>query len=293
MAVAKTTRRKKNEASKILDAVSGLEAQVVIEEIGSLQNSLQGTLAGVSAQISNKIEQMKNVDEAISLKKQELTETYGIEKEAMSLEDIRARKDEEEKNWEKSKKEREIQWEEEEDERNKRWQREEEERAYEVSQRKKRAQEDFNAEITRARRDEALRKEDLEREWQERENYLIAKEQEFQNLQEQVAGFDDRLKDEVAKAKSVAVNSVKEDYEHQITMLQKDIEAERSLNNAKVSAMDETINGLHAQISDLQKQLVAARADAKEVTNAALDSASGRKTIEAMQKANTQASSKK
>jgi hypothetical protein len=50
-----TTTRKKKETTKILEAVNNLQPQVVIEEIGALQNTLQSTLAGLSAQITSKV----------------------------------------------------------------------------------------------------------------------------------------------------------------------------------------------------------------------------------------------
>ncbi len=279
-----TTKKTKKQSEKVLDVVSTLKPQTVIEEIGALQNTLQGTLAGLSAQISIKLEQMKNVEDAIVLKQQELNELYGIDAEALSLEEMREQHEQEETDWQKKCFERQAQLEDDEEERAKRWQREEEEHGYDMAQKKKRSQEEYNVEIATRRRAETIRQEDLEKQWKAREEILATQEKDVVALKAQVAGFDDRLKAETAKAEAIAVNRVKKEYEHEVVMLKKDIESERILNATKVSALDDTINGLQMQIVDLQKQLAEARTDAKEVTSAALRSASGRQAMQALQR---------
>jgi len=282
--MATTTKKTKKQSEKVLDMVSILKPQTVIEEIGALQNTLQGTLAGLSAQISIKLEQMKNVEDAIVIKQNELNELYGIDAEALSLEEMRENCEQEETDWNKRSLERKSQLEDDEEERTKRWQREEEEHGYDIAQKKKRSQEEYNVEITTRRRAELIRQEDLEKQWKTREEILVNQEKEVLVLKDQVAGFDDKLKSDIAKAEAIAVNRVKKDCEHEVVMLKKDVESERILNATKVSALDDTINNLQTQISDLHRQLETARTDAKEITSAALQSASGRQAMEALQR---------
>lgn len=276
--------RKQTEVKKVLDSVIDLQPQSVIEEIGVLQSNLQTTLAGLSAQISNKLDQMRHVEEAIQIKETELQELYAIEKEAMTIEEVVALREAKETEWEKENTQRKITWEEDEEERNKRWQREEEEHAYEVTQKAKRFQEEHNNEVTSRHRLEAIRQSDLQKGWKEREEKIAAQEKEFQDLKTQVDGFENRLKAEIAKAEAIAVSRVKKDYEHEVLMAKKDVDAERALNSTKITALDDTINGFQNQILDLQKQLAEARMDAKEVTSAALRSASGRQAMQALQR---------
>ena len=293
---AKTTRRtstKKADADnqKVMDAVSGLSAESVINQIGELQVNLQATLAGLGAAVTSKVEQMQNVERAIALKEAELKSVYGIESEAMSLEDMKAQREKEAEDWEKDKLSRQVQWDEDDEERNKRWQREEEEHAYAVTQRNLRTAEEHKALVDRNRRNETIRQEELVRGWTEREDSLKGKEEAFNALKAKVEGFDELLKSEVRKAEAICENRVKKQYEHDIQLMQKDAEAERNLHGIKVSAMNETIEGLEEQIVALQKDLAAARADAKEVTNAALQSASGRQVVEALSKSMDHSSS--
>ena len=280
----KTTPRRKKETAKILEAVNNLEPQTVIEEIGLLQNTLQSTLAGLSAQITSKVEQMNNIDTAIAAKSEVLTDLYEIEKEAQSLDEIRVHRAEIDNEWNKKISTRQLAWAEEEEEREKACVRQAEEHAYMHSQRVKRAQEEYEAEVAERKRSAAVIKQELERQWEERENALAEKEQEFTELKAQVDGFENKLKTEVSKAEAIVGNRIKKDFEHEIAMLQKDMDAERNLHATKVSAFDDTINGLNDQIDDLQSQLKAALQDAKDVTNAALQSASGQAAMSAMQK---------
>ena len=137
--MAKGVKNKKIEATEaqaVLDNVKDMELTKVVSEIGSLQVSLQGTLANLSATITNKIQQVDQLDTAITLKEQRLQELHGIEKEAVSLDEMKAQKEEEARKWEKERDERNAQWDEEEEERAKMWQRSEDDFKYTTEQEK-------------------------------------------------------------------------------------------------------------------------------------------------------------
>jgi chromosome segregation ATPase len=272
------------EAQAVLDSVKGLNLQSVIAEVGTLQVSVQESLANLSGALSSKIQEMQNLETAIALKNQRLKELHNIESEAVTLDDMKAQREAEQQEWNAQRNEREQEWDEEENERNRRLQRAEDEYRYNFEQLKKKQYDEFDAEMNKKKRDEALRSETLERSWKERDAAIKAKEQEFTNLQAQVAGFDQRLKTEVAKAEAVLSNTLKKQYDHEMALLKKDFDAEKNLHQIRVSAMDETITSLQDQIKDLQAQLAQARSDAKEVASQALQSASGRDVAVALQR---------
>jgi hypothetical protein len=234
--MAKGVKNKKIEATEaqvVLDNVKDMELTKVVSEIGNLQVSLQGTLAHLTATITNKIQQVEQLDTAIGLKEQRLQELHGIEKEAVSLDEMKAQKEEEARKWEKERDERNAQWDEEEEERAKIWQRTEEDFKYTTEQAHKKVQDDFESQLSKRNREELLRAEQLQRSWTERENGLKAKEQEFTDLKAQVVGFDQRLKSEVAKAEAVLGNVLKKQYEHEAALLRKDAESEKNLSAAQ------------------------------------------------------------
>ncbi len=287
MAVAKGTQNKKIaavEAEAVLASVKDLDLTKVVGDISTLQVQVQNTLAGLSATLTNKVQKMQDVDTAIGLKENRLSELFQIESEAVKIDDLKAQKMEEENEWEERRLERDATWAEQESDRQKAWKRAEEEHDYSLAQAKKRAQEEFEAEILRNKRSEQNRVEELNKQWATREEEIKSKETEINQLKSDVAGFDARLKTEIAKSEAIVGATLKRQFEHESALLKKDAESERALNQVKIQAMNSTIESLEAQITSLQTQLASARADAKEVATQALNSASERQVSVALQK---------
>jgi hypothetical protein len=272
------------EAQETLDAVKGLDLNTVIGEVGNLQVNIQNVLANLSSSLTSKIQHMDTVNQAITLKEDRLKELYDIEKEAITIDDLRAQREEEAKEWSKKKQEKDAQWTEELAEREKFRKREHEEYVYATKQNQKRIKDEFDAEVARTKREEHIRQELLQREWNAREEEIAKQEDEITGLRNQVAGFDGRLKSEIGKAEAILGNTLKRQYEHDILIMKKDAENERKMNEAHAAMLQQTIGGLQDQIKDLQVQLTAARADARDVASQALQSASGRQVAEALQR---------
>jgi chromosome segregation ATPase len=279
-------RKKADEvnATNILEAVKGLKPEDVVNQIGELQMKLQGTLAGLSAAIAGKIEQMQKVDEAIIIKAQELRELHDIDAMATTIEDMARQQSEKSETWNKSVEDQRAAWKEEQAERMKKWQREQEEYEYALTQTLKKKKDEIDAAISQAQRAESNRQQDLAKQWQIREDAIAAKEKEIVDLNNEVAGFDERIKSEVTRAEKITENSIKRHFEHQMELLNKDAEAKEKLYDSEMRSLRSTIDGLQKEMNKLQTALEAARMDAKEVTSKALESASGRQVAEALQK---------
>lgn len=282
-AAPKTSKQKKADA--VLDASQQMDASTVVAEIGALQVSLQTTLAGVTASITEKIEKNRQMDEAIALKEARINELHGIEKEALQLEEVKLRRLQEEADLKTSRDATLKQWAEQDAQRAQQVKREQEEYDYKVKTERTRQTEEFAAEVARLKRVEALHEEELKRNWTQREVELQSKESEVTELRAKVASFDETLKAAVSKAEAIVGNTLKREYDNQAKLLQKDIEAEKNLHAAQIDSLNGKITGLTSQIATLQTQLEEARKDAKEVTAAALQSASGRDVTNALQKA--------
>jgi chromosome segregation ATPase len=271
------------EAKTVLAAVKELDPAKVVTDVGNLQLSVQSTLSNLSASITNKMAQVNTIDDAIKLKEERLQELYGIEKEAVTLDDMKAQVEAERTQAEIDREERDARWSEEQAERQKQWKRALEDWNYEFEQRKKRVQEEFDAEVARNRRGEQVRAEALIKTWDEREAALKSRENEVAELKKAVEGFDARLKTEIAKAEAVVGNTMKRTHEYESALLRKDSEAALKLSEAQIASLNSTIANLNKQVLDLGTQLVSARNDAKEVASQALQSASGRQVADALQ----------
>ena len=129
---------------------------------------------------------MQQIDQAIDLKKENLAEVCEIEKEALSLEEMRVKRQEEREAWDKDRQDRNAKWQSEVDEYKQKRERSEEEYSWNTHMQHKRVEEDFQARMEAAKRAEQVRAEELEREWADREKALAAKENEFAALKDQV-----------------------------------------------------------------------------------------------------------
>lgn len=279
---AKNKAVQQAEAVAVLEAVKGLDTTAVVEEVSNLQVSVQNTLAGVSATITSKLQQVEQIDKAIALKNQRLKELYGIEAEAVNLDDMKAQQAEAFEKWQKEHQARDIQWDEEAQETDKTRTREEEEWQYNFEQKKARAEADHKALVTNNMKQENLRKADLEKAWAAREAELKAKEVEFAELKKQVDSFETRVTAEAAKQVAIATNAQKKGYEHETALLQKDAAAAKALSEQQLAAKDTQITAMKAQIDDLKTQLTNALKDAKEIATSAVSAASGREVAAAM-----------
>ncbi len=280
----KNKKIEQTEVKTILDSVKGMDLTKVVGEVSNLQVSVQNTLAGLSAALTSKIQQVETMDTAIELKEGRLQELYGIENMAITLDEMKAQKEEESKQTEITRQERAKLWLDEEAEYHRKRKREQEQWEYDQVQVRKKWKDEFDAEVLTSKRNEGIRQDLLQKSWTDREIDLKAREQEFTVLAKQVSEFDARLKTEVTRAESALSASLKRDYEHQMALLRKDNESVAATEKIKNAAYELTIKGLEDQVKDLKLQLVSARQDAKEVASQALQSANGRQVAEALQK---------
>lgn len=269
---------------KPVDTVKTLQVNDVVNEIGNLQVSIQSTLANISGNITNKLAELHNTEEVITSLEDRLNELYLIEKEALSLEEMRKARNEENEKYQKMIAARDTEWSEEEADRAKAWQRAEEEYKYEIAQKQKKFIDEFNAEVEAHKRAERVRTLDLNQSWTVRENELKAREAEFNDYKKQVTEFPTVLKTELAKAEAIVGNSMKKQFEHQLELAKKDMEAAKNMSESRIQALQIQVGQMVDQIKELNVQLYESRKDAKDVTAQALQSASGRQVAEALQR---------
>lgn len=284
MATAKKTKTKPQDAENqtVLAKAQSADIPTVVKEMGDLQVLVQSSLSNLSAALTSKVQHFSELDKAVSLTEQRIAELHAIEGEVLSLESVKALRATEQEEAVKAKADREAQWAEEDKARAKQWKREFEEHAYTTKMQNQRALDEFNAEVERQKRVELVRQEELLREWSDRENKIKSQEQDVQALRDQAATFEARVKNEVSRAEAIVKNSLERDHKHTLALLAKETETTVRLHQGEVDSFKATIDALRNQVADLTNQLLAARADTKEVATQALQSASGRQTNDAL-----------
>jgi colicin import membrane protein len=288
-AAAKVTGAKNRQATairetEVLQSVSGLNMDAVSGTIASTQVEVQKSLAALSAKLVEQLQVLGNVEEAIALKREELKQLYDIESAAVSLDDLDAKIQAQRESWmeEQSRKQREFA--EQQAERSKLWARTEEEYEYRVSQENKKREDEFAYRLAQQEKANREKQEQLEKNWSERDAELKKREKELEELRAQVANIPEQIRKAENAAAAVAGNSVKKEYETKMLLATKDAETAAKLAEQEVASLRAALEKATGQLGELKEQLDRARDDVKEISSKALESASGRSAMEALQK---------
>lgn len=263
-----------HEQQAAVAAVSELKVQEAVQDIATLQITLQQTLADLGSKITGKLAQVEQIDLAIATKMQQLEDLYAIEKEAANLEEIKALREQESLGFAQDAKDRNQQLSDERVALQKQRDREAEEYNYAIKVRNERAQQEFQSLIDSHKRDEAIRQAELTRGWMAREEAIKTQESEITNLRALVASFDSKIKAEVDKAVAIVSSQIKKAHEQELAMLKKDMEVAEKLHQSLITSKDTTIASLSKQIDTLNTQLAQAQQDSKDVIAKTLEAAS-------------------
>lgn len=284
MKTIKTKKIEQLEANQIMASAKCLKLDNVVDELGKFQIGVQTTLADLSASLTNNIKRLSDTEAAISLSEQRLKELYEIEKEATKLEEIKAQIESEQKKFTNLVNEQNKTAAEQVADRSKKWLREEEDHKYHMDTLRKKTLDEHNNLLEKNKREEAIRKFDLEKNWTERELKLQNSEQDLASLKTQVATMPETIKKKVDETVAVIKATLAKEHSNEMIMAKKEAESLKTLFDAKVSAMSEAMSKLEEQVNTLNSQLMESRKDAKDIAAQALQSASGKQVAEALQK---------
>lgn len=269
----------------VLENVKSITLDGVSKKIAAVQVDIQQTLAKLSTELTQNLDTLNTVNTAIVLKQEELKNLHDIEATKISLDTLNQDIETTRQVWteEQTRKAKEDDLARR--ERQLRWTREEEQYKYERDQAHKKLEDDFNARIQEATKQNTLQAEALQRSWEKREADLKSKEQEFTTLRAEVEAFPAKLKAEVQKAESIVGNVMKKDFEMERKLLEANFNNKIQLAEAQVASEKMKTVELEKQVASLKAQLDMAQKDIKEISTKALESASSRETVNSLQKA--------
>lgn len=270
--------------TEVLQSVSGLNMDGVSVTIASTQVEVQKSLAALSAKLVEQLQVLGNVEEAIKLKREELQQLYNIEAGAVSLDDLDAKIEAQREAWKEEQTRKQREFAEQQSERNKQWTRVEEEYQYRMAQEHKKGEDEFGYRMAQQEKGNRDKQELLEKNWGQREEELKKREKELEDLRTQVANIPEQVRKAENAAAAVATNSVKKEYETKIVLATKDADTAEKLAAQEVGSLRAALEKAHAQLAELKAQLDQAHHDVKEISAKALESASGRSAMEALQK---------
>lgn len=250
----------KNET--VIATVSDLNREKVANSIAKTQVDIAKALGDLSSRLTQEFGTLESVQSAIDLKKNELETLREIEVTATTLDDLRAMIESTRESWTLEDQERITA-------RN----RENADYVYRRDLERSREEDRYNNEMEAKRR-----------EWEEKDAEYAARAAELESYKKQVAEFPSILEKEVKKAESIVGNTMKRDFETQNKIAAAEREAEKKLLEQKVQNQESMIAELNRQIQVLNQKYDKALEDTKAISTAALNSFSGKQTVDALQR---------
>lgn len=269
---------------EVLEAASGLTFEKVTNSITQTQVEVQQTLAELAAQVASQMQVLNTIESSIALKRQEMERLNGIDLKTAELEDLNTQINLRREQWAEEQAKRAKEQNEAAAELAKTRKREADDYAYTQMIAHRTAEDAFKTKMEQQEKKAREDKEALEKDWLTRETELKKRETELAELKKKVEEMPEVVRKAENAAQAVATNSVKKEYETKMQLAAKDAELMTKLASQENAALKAQIADLTAQITGLKAQLEQAQRDVKEISQKALESASGRSAMEAMQK---------
>jgi hypothetical protein len=263
--------------TKAVEVASKLTLDGVLGSIAKTAGGVQKVLGDLGTELSNQLSTLETVQTAVKAQEEKLQTLYGIEAAAASLEEIQAKVVTADVDYNTRVTELEATYADLITQKEKSRKREEDEFNYNLGVRRRKEQAEYET---------AFNKRVLE--LNARETALAERETKVGELEKQVAAFPEVLKKEVNAAVIIATNSQKKDYMTEKTIAQAQADTAQQLAAQRISALEAQLKAKDIEIVSLKEEVVKARKDGNEVALKALESASGRSALEAIQSSNRQ-----
>jgi colicin import membrane protein len=287
---AKTAEATRLHETQVRQRVDGVSVETVVQRISGLGLDVSRALATVSEKLTEEVQQLATVREAVALERKELEQLHKIDVAATALDQLvqdHAREKQKleteiadgRQAWEEETARLERERKEQEDGLKKLRQRELEDYEYRRNLERKKAQDKYEEEV-RAREKKNLEQQDaLEKGWQNREAHLKEREEDLARLKKEVEDFPARLHKEIETAALQARKDAEARLEQQTVLIKKDAETEKRLSELRVKTLEDALARNAAQIAALEKQLAEAKQQVQDIAVKAIEGASGSRTL--------------
>jgi len=291
---AKEQEARDTHARSVLAEVSSLSAESAVKKVTEAGLTINRTLAGINEQVVALVEEMKQLDEAIQLKTQELTDLHGRDVAASAVDvlvaeydkrkaDLQAEMEQLQKDIAERRERADADLTAEREAAEVARRRAEEQYAYDIQNQRKKEQDAFAEGLRVQAAAERDRKEKLEKDWAAREEALKLREKELEELRKQVAEFPQVLKKETDTASAIVGNRVKSEWEMKLTLATKDAETAQRVASMEIASLKDTATKQAQAIQALQTELAEAKRQVQAIAEKALESASGARALAEVQ----------
>lgn len=276
--------------TEVRATVEGVTVESAVQRITGLGLEISKALGGLSSKLSEEVQLLASVREAVLLERQELERLHKIDVAATALDQLvqdYARQKEEleteivarRASWEEETARGDRERKEQEEGLRKQRQREAEDFEYRKTQERKKAQDKYDEEIRVRENKNQEKQEALEKSWQLREASLKEREEELARLRKEAEAFPMRLEAEAAAAAERARREAEARLQQEMLVMKKDAEAEKRFGELRVKTFEETVAHQQTQIAALEKQLADAKQQVQDIAVKAIEGASGARAL--------------
>ena len=286
----KTTEATRLHETQLRQRVDGVSVESVVQRISGLGLEVSRALADVSEKLTEEVQQLAIVREAVTLERRDLEQLHKIDVAATALDQLvqdHAREKQKlegeiadgRQAWEEETVRLERERKEQEDGLKKLRQRELEDHEYRKNLERKKIEDKYEEEVRTREKKNLEQQETLEKGWQNREAHLKEREEELAHLKKAVEDFPARLQKEIEAAALGARKDAEARLEQQMVLIKKDAETEKRLSDLRVKTLEEALVRNAAQIAAIERQLTEAKQQVQDIAVKAIEGASGARTL--------------
>ncbi len=288
---------------KVMAKAEAIAAGSVVKKVGSLKAEISSLLSSLTEKLETEVNKYSEIQEAITLKEEELGEIFEINKTAATLaalietqhrerrqfeEEMRSRQeqlnreiDETRQQWKREKEQYETGRREQQELEAKKRKREKEEFTYDFERQKQQARDQFEDEKKSLLAEQARIESEIknlrlktEKDLHDRERLITEREELFQELQNRVNDFPGQLEREVAEAVKETSERMQIEAGYQKQLVEKQFEGEKNVLLAKIESLEKTVTKQNSQIEQLSGQHELAYQKVQDVAVKAIEGAS-------------------
>ncbi len=276
--------------AEVRQAVEGVTVDAVVQRVSALGLEVSRALADISGKLTEEVQLLASVREAVALERQELERLHKIDIGATALDqmvqDYAREKQRLESEiaaqrsaWEEESARVERERKEQEEALKKQRQREIEDYEYKKNLERKKAQDKYDEDMRLQEKKNQEKQEALEKGWKQRELALKEREEDVARLRKEAEEFPARLQREAQAAAEQARREAEAKLEQQMLVLKKDAETEKRLGALQVKTLEDTVARQQEHIAALERQLAEAKQQVQDIAVKAIEGASGAKAL--------------
>jgi hypothetical protein len=274
------------------EAAKGLSVDTIVTKGASFGLEVQRTVSGLTEQALQKAEELRTLQEAVDVEKEELERLYQLDVVSASTKALVEEIDAARKAWEEEYTAHNKAVAQRNAELTVQRTREQQEYDYRTQQERKKAKDDFQYEMQIARREQAESTDRIAKDFEARRAEIERQEKELAAGRARIENLDAEIKTKTDAEVAKATNAVKAAITQQFALERKDLENVVRLSEQRVADVVAQNARLTAEIVTLNKALEAARIEVKEIALKSVEGASGQtalqKVMEVQQRDNGQ-----